>query len=155
MSILFVPPGPFICHCTVATILVIVSVQCGELNTIEGMFSRHAVPCSSTVSSNVETVVLGFIINSKYYMLCNSCDKYRLPECFIFCPSCPSIMSLKLHPELHVSWLSQLMDEVISKPELLFRVTKPILVISPGPFKILLWFTKVTSPLNDLWNIFL
>ena len=61
-------------------------------------------------------------------------------------------MGLQFHPELHVSGLCQLMDLLISQPELLIVVTKPKLVISPVPVKVLPRFSKITTPLNDLLN---
>ena len=87
----------------------------------------------------------------------NSCWYAQIwPECVILCPGCSSIPGLQLHPEHHVSSLCQLMDLFISKPELLIVVTKPILVISPIPVKVLPGFSIITPPLNDnalKWHI--
>ena len=71
------------------------------------------------------------------------------PEYAILCPGCPPIPGLKLHPELLVSSPCQLMDLFISHPELLVGVTKPKLVISPVPVKVLPGFSIITPPLND------
>ena len=59
-------------------------------------------------------------------------------------------MSLQLHPELHVTRFCQLMNVVITKPELLGKVSKPTFVISPVPVEVLPRFSIITAPLNNL-----
>ena len=76
------------------------------------------------------------------------------PEGVIFCTGCTPIPGLELHPELHVPSLCQIMYLVISKPKVLIVVTKPTLVISPVPVKVLSRFSIITSPLNNLSNMF-
>ena len=72
------------------------------------------------------------------------------PECVILCPAFCSIMRFQLYSELHISMHCQLVDFVISKPELSVGVTKTEFVVSPVPIKILPWISKVTTPLDNL-----
>ena len=59
-------------------------------------------------------------------------------------------MGLQLHPELHVSRLCELVDLVVSKPELSHGVTESMFVVIPVPLKVLPGFSIITTPLNNL-----
>ena len=110
-------------------LLVIVSVQSGELAII-----FQAVTNVAGIARHAEEVALGLTLNC---------------EMVILSPKCLPVPGPQLHPELLVSSLCQLVDLVQAKPELLFLVTKPTLVISPTPPKVLSGFSKITAPLKN------